>query len=226
MLEAHGRVNPATYRADPSLRGLVDVVPYGLPAAPPVATGPVIKGVWPGIGPDDRVILWGGGLWPWLDPLTAIRALDRVRRECAAARLVFPGTRHPNPLMAGMPSPRAAAMQLADELGLTDRFVFFGDWVPYAEWPGVLLESDVALSLHFDTVETRLAFRSRVLDSLWAGLPTVMTAGDATVELVAGYGAGRVVPPGDADAVATALLALLNEAREAGRRRLRVPVAN
>ncbi len=211
QLEAHGRINPATMHADPSLRALVDVVPYGLPAGSPVAGKPVIKGVWPGIGPADRVILWGGGLWPWLDPLTAIRAVDRLRHDRAEVRLVFPGTRHPNPAVAEMPNHRAAAMQLAGELGLTDRFVFFGDWVPYADWPGVLRESDVALSLHFDTVETRLAFRSRVLDYLWAGLPVVMTAGDATAELVAGYGVGRVVPPGDDAAVAAALTALLDE---------------
>ncbi len=223
LLEAHGRINPATYRADPTLRRLVDVVPYGLPAAapqgfPPVgaaATQPLIKGVWPGIGPGDRVILWGGGLWPWLDPLTAIRAIDRVRQVRDDVRLVFPGTRHPNPAVATMPDQRGAALQLADALGLTGRYVFFGDWVAYADWPHVLLESDVALSLHFDTVETRLAFRSRVLEYLWAGLPVILTGGDATAELAVSYGAGWTVAPGDDAAVAAAILARLAEDRAA-----------
>ena len=34
LLEASGRVNPATFDADPSLRTLIDVVPYGLPDTP------------------------------------------------------------------------------------------------------------------------------------------------------------------------------------------------
>ena len=35
LLEANGRINPATYQADPSLRSLIDVVAYGLPNTAP-----------------------------------------------------------------------------------------------------------------------------------------------------------------------------------------------
>ncbi len=222
LLEAHGRINPLTIQADPSLRNLIDVVPYGLPDAPPQHTRNVIRGVWPGIGPDDKVILWGGGLWPWLDPLTAIRALAEVYKLRSDVRLVFPGTRHPNPQVAGMPTLVAQAMALADELGLRDKAVFFGDWVPYEDWPNVLIESDVALTLHVDTLEARLAWRTRMLDSLWVGLPSVATRGDATSELIAQYGAGELVAQGDVAGVAGALMRALgqgrgvwNEAREA-----------
>jgi hypothetical protein len=34
-LEALGRVNPRTHGADPDLRGLIDVVPFGVPSEPP-----------------------------------------------------------------------------------------------------------------------------------------------------------------------------------------------
>jgi glycosyltransferase involved in cell wall biosynthesis len=212
QLEAHGRINPATYRADPSLRQLVDVVPYGLAQHPPQATRPVIKGVWPGIDPHDKLLLWGGGLWSWLDPLTAIRAVAQVRQTRPEVKLVFPGAKHPNPLLAAMPTHVEAAQTLAGELGLLDVGVFFGEWLPYADWPNVLLESDLALSLHFDTVETRLAYRSRMLEYIWAGLPMVATAGDATSELVSRYGLGCVVGVADVDGVAAALLALLAQA--------------
>ena len=214
LLEQQGRINPATYADDPSLRRLIDVVPYGLPAEPPRATQPVLRGVWPGIGTEDRIVLWGGGLWEWLDPLTALRATRRLADAGRAIRLVFPGTRHPNPDMPDMPM-RARTLALADELGLTGAHAFFGDWVPYEDWPAVLLEADVGLSLHPDTVEARLAYRSRVLDYIWAGLPMVVTRGDATAELVSSYGLGRVVDFQDDAAVAEALQLL------AGRRRWR-----
>jgi len=213
LLEASGRVNRAVFQDDPSLRRLVDVVPYGLPDTPPVRTGPGVKGVWPGIGPQDRVILWGGGLWPWLDPLTAVRAMAQIWQTRQDVRLIFPGTRHPNPAMSQAPSHVEAARSLAQELGLLDRAVFFGDWIPFQEWPSVLLESDVALSLHQDSLETRLAFRSRVLDTIWAGLPLVTTRGDATSELIERYGLGIVTDYQDAAGVAQAILRLLETPR-------------
>ena len=209
ILEASGRINPYTFGEDPSLRRLIDVVPFGLPEEPPKASRPVVKGVWPGIGPADKVILWGGGLWPWLDPLTAIRAVARVHRQRPDVRLIFPGTKHPNPWLEGIPTHNEAARRLAQELDLLDEAVFFGDWVPYADWPAVLLESDIALTLHHDTLETRLAFRSRMLDYIWAGLPTIATRGDATSDLVERYQLGTVVDYEDDVGVAEAILELL-----------------
>ena len=213
LLEANGRINPWTYGEDASLRRLVDVVAYGLPEGDPEHTRQVVKGVWPGIGRQDKVLLWGGGLWPWLDPITAIRAVARVHEHRQDVRLIFPGTRHPNPLMAPMPTQNAAAQAEAERLGIIDKAVFFGDWLPYADWPNVLLESDGALTLHHNTLETQLAYRSRVLDYVWAGLPTVATGGDATSELIVRYGLGEVVDYGDVEGVATAIERLL----EAGR---------
>ena len=92
LLEANGRVNPWNVREDPSLRNLIDVVPFGLPASPPAHTRPTIRGIWPGIGQDDKIILWGGGLWPWLDPITAIRAIEKIWQVRQDVRLIFPGT--------------------------------------------------------------------------------------------------------------------------------------
>jgi hypothetical protein len=106
-----------------------------------------------------------------------------------------------------------AAVRLADELGVLDRCVFFGDWVPYEEWPNYLVESDIGLSLHFDTLETQLAFRSRLLDYIWAGLPTVVTRGDATSELVSRFELGETVDYERQDEVADVLLRLLETSK-------------
>ncbi|MBN1580733.1 MAG: glycosyltransferase family 4 protein [Anaerolineae bacterium] len=216
LLEAHGRINAHTFEDDVSLRRLVDVVPFGMPEGRPAARRPVFREVWPGIGARDKVILWGGGLWTWLDPLTAIRAVAQVWRKRDDVRLIFPGTRHPNPEMAQTPTWLDQARELAQSLGLVDRAVFFGDWVPYADWAGALLESDVALSLHYDTLETRLAFRTRVLDYIWAGLPMVITRGDETAQLVQDRQLGMVVDYEDVDGVATAILKLLDGRGQAG----------
>ena len=78
-LRARGRLDRALYERDPSLRTLIDVVPFGIDPEPP-EPGPAIRGVVPGIGADDRILLWPGGIWNWFDPLTVIRAVARARR--------------------------------------------------------------------------------------------------------------------------------------------------
>lgn len=208
MLAANNRLNPRTYDADPTLRRLIDVVPFGLPAEPPRAPRPALKGVLPGIAATDRVLLWGGGLWEWFDPLTLLDAMPAILAARPEVRLVFLGTRHPNPaLPVNAMAERTRARACA--LGLLDRAVFCLDWVPYAERGAYLLEADLGVSLHREGIETHFAFRSRLLDCFWAGLPVVCTRGDALADQIAAEGLGRVVPPGDAAAVANAVLELL-----------------
>lgn len=211
LLEMTGRVNPYTFDEDPTLRKLVDCVPYGLPET---SLPPVPANFRPfDLAPDDPVILWGGGLWDWLDPLTAIQAISRVLERVPNARLLFPGTRQPTPTVPKM-SMVERARALAAELGLLDTHVFLGDWVPRAEWPFYLQRAAVGLSLHPDSYETHLAFRSRLLEYIWAGLPMVVTGGDETAQIVQRYGLGRVVPVGDPLAVAQALVEVLQTPRE------------
>lgn len=214
LLEANGRINPWTLREDPSLRRLIDVVPFGLPEIRPEHTQKVIKGVWPGVQEEDKVILWGGGLWPWLDPLTAIRAVALVWQQRKDIRLVFPGSKHPNPAMAGIPTHLDEARQLANQLGLLDKGILFGEWVKYNLWPNVLLESDIALTLHDENaLEARLAFRTRVLDYIWASIPIVATRGDATSEYIAQHEIGVLVDNQDAAGAARAIQQLLEVSR-------------
>ncbi len=210
LLEGHGRLNPYTFHEDHSLRKLIDLVPFGLAETAPQHTRQLIKGVWPGISSQDKVILWGGGLWPWLDPLTAVRAMAKVWSQRQDVRLIFPGTRHPNPMLKNIQSHNEAAVTLAQEFNLLDKAIFFGDWIPYPDWPNVLLESDLALTLHYDSLETRLAFRSRVFDYIWASLPTVATQGDATSDLLAQFKFTRLVKAEDSAGVANAILELLD----------------
>jgi len=213
MLTAAGRLNPHTYDADPALRRLVDVVPFGLPAGAPQRRAPAARGVIPGIAEGDLVVLWGGGLYDWLDPETLVRGVALAAPRLERLRLVLHAARHPNRAVAEM-SVAAATRRLSDDLGLTGRHVFFNEsWVPYEDRADWLLDADVGVSTHHPHIETRFAFRTRVLDYLWAGLPVLCTSGDSLADEVSRRGLGLTVPPGDPAAVAAALLALSDRAR-------------
>lgn len=210
LMLAQGRINPLTYFQDRTARQLIDVVSFGLPEHPPEHEKPVLRGIYPGVDADARIILWGGGIWQWLDPLTLIRATARIADRHPEVRIFFPGTRHP--YAEGVPDMqmRRAAVELSDELGLTDRIVIMGDWVPYSERQNYLMEADLGASLHARTLESRFAFRTRLLDYIWAQLPILASRGDPLADLVEAYDLGHVVEPEDEASVADALAQLVS----------------
>lgn len=204
-LASLGRLNPATYAADPTLRNLIDVVPFGLDPTPPPAGDGVLRRLFPPIGPADPVVIWGGGVYNWFDPLSLLQATERLLTRRPDLRLVFLGMRNPNP---GIPEMRVAAELRAesDRMGLTGTHVFFNEgWVPYDQRGAYLADADVGASTHRDHVETHFSFRTRVLDYLWVGLPMVLTGGDTLSDGIDGAGLGVAVAPGDPAAIAAAI---------------------
>ncbi len=205
MLYARGRLNPETYFDDFSLDNLVRVVPFGLPDSPPAATEPVLRGIVPGIGPEDRIVLFGG-IYDWYDPMLLIRALPALLERFENLRVVF--CANPNPDW----TPQGAYAEVLDACtrrGWIDRHVFFVPWVPYERRTGLYLEPDVATVLHLPRFETEVSMRTRVLEHLWAGLPTVATEGGGMSRLLTEHDMGLVVPDGDRDALTGALTRLL-----------------
>jgi glycosyltransferase involved in cell wall biosynthesis len=214
VLSALGRIDLDEYRRDPTLRELVRVVPFGVEAEPPQAEEPVLKGVVPGIAEGDRVLLWGGGIWNWLDPLTPIRAVAQLSKRRLDVRLFFLGIRHPSPRVPEMEMAHRA-IELAEELGVLGRVVHFNfGWTPYHQRAGFLLESDLGISAQFDNVESRFAFRTRLLDYFWAGLPTIATRGDTLGDLVGERGLGRSVAPESMEEWIAAIDVLLGDEAE------------
>jgi glycosyltransferase involved in cell wall biosynthesis len=217
QLAALGRLNPLTYDDEADLKRLLRIVPFGLPAEEPVHVKKVLKGVVPGIGPDDKVIIWGGGLYSWFDPLTLIRAVAQLHETRPSVRLFFQGTKHPG--VDEMPIVEQSR-ELARRLGVLNTAVFFNEtWVPYDERQNYLMDADVGVSTHGFHLETTLAFRTRILDYLWTSLPMVVTKGDSFGELVKREQLGATVPPEDVDALADALELVLFDKEHAARSR-------
>jgi glycosyltransferase involved in cell wall biosynthesis len=209
---ALGRLTPEQYGQDPSFRNLLAVIPFGIPPDPPRHLAPAVKGVVPGIAHTDVLLLWGGGIWQWFDPLTLIRAMHEVGKERSDIKLLFLGVGHPDPNEPKMSVVRQS-LQLSRELGVLGKSVFFHEgWVPQEELQNYLLEADVGVATYPDTAETRFAFRTRVRDYIWAGLPLILTRGDSFAELVEHHNLGRTVNARDVDGLKNAILELASSA--------------
>lgn len=207
-------IDPVLYDQDPSWKKQIGIVPFGLPSDPPVKSGTGPKSLF-NLKETDKIILWGGGIWNWFDPLTLIKAIHAISQGRSDIHLVFMGVGLPNEdaAMASMP---ARATQLAKELKVLDKHVFFNHgWIPYEDRASFLLEADIGVSTHFESLETRYAFRTRILDYIWAGLPVICTEGDSFSRLVEQRNLGLTVPYGNVEALAKAIIRLIDHPNEA-----------
>lgn len=204
MLLALGKINPLVYDADPHFKTLIDLVPFGISSEPPQKNGMGLREKLH-LREKDKVLLWGGGVWNWFDPLTLIRAVAKLREKRDDIHLVFMGIKHPRDDVPEMQMTKEA-ISLAKQLNLTDRSVHFNfGWRPYHERQNDLLDATCGVSTHFDNAETRFSFRTRLLDCLWSGLPMIVTEGDHFATLVKSQGLGYAVPPKDEQALASAI---------------------
>ena len=174
-------------------------------------TAPVMGGVMDGINKDDKILLWTGGIWNWFDAQSLIKAMKKLENTYPNVKLVFFGTKHPNPDVPEMQE-SVNAFSLAKELGILDKNVFLKDgWVAYPDRINYLMEADVAINTTKHSIESEFSHRTRVLDHLLAKLPTISTAGDyLSDEVISNYNLGVAVSPHNEQAIADAIVSVLD----------------
>jgi glycosyltransferase involved in cell wall biosynthesis len=208
LLMGLGRITPDIYAQDKTLKNLIDIVPFGLPSNPPLKSGDGLRKMFD-LSENDKVILWGGGIWNWFDPLSLIKAVKKLVEEEYPVHLVFMGLKHPNPYAPEMKM-TSNAIQLAKDYDLINKYVFFNyGWTPYQQRQNFLLDSDIGASIHSEHLETQYSFRTRMLDYIWAGLPILATEGDSFADLIKSNDLGRVVPYGEIKVIAEAIRDIL-----------------
>jgi glycosyltransferase involved in cell wall biosynthesis len=214
FLAALGRVNPERLADDPDLDTLIAPVPFGVPDELPEHR-PVLPAREPG-----EVRLLFGGLYDWYDPWTLLDALELANRPNWRLFLI----RNPNPES----TPQRLMAEVEDRcrrLSWWGTRVQILDWIPADRRYDLLRDVDLLVAPHRPSLETRLSLRTRFLDAMTAGCPVVTSAGGAMSRMLREHGAGWVVPPGDAEALAAALAEAVEDAdarerRQAGAREL------
>ena len=209
MLSAINRINPVTYSDNIKMEKLIGVVPFGLDNNAPIKTKQVLKGVWQGISEEDKVIIWGGGIWNWFDPLTLIEAMNVICKKRKDIKLFFMGIGHPS--MNCDTTVAEKCIEKSKEYDLYNKNIFFNDWVEYSQRQNYLLEADLGVSTYLNNLETRFSFRTRILDYLWCNLPMVLTKGDYMSELVENENLGICHNEKDFNELADMIIDLLED---------------
>lgn len=179
-------------------------VPFGIPEGPRFDERDQI----PGVPEDWAVVLWWGGVWPWLDLETLLAA--RARLGSVPVSVVVP--------TAARPGAETAAFTEADLIGACQRHgltppqvVALDRWIPYNRRHRVLNRTSLIAVLHRPSDEATLSFRTRALDGVWAGVPLLLTEGGEVSRLARRNGWGGVVPAADVRTTAATMQLLLGE---------------
>ena len=153
-----------------------------------------------GFSSRDRLVVHAGALVPHKDQATLLRAFAGLRARGAADRL----------LVLGDGPRREELVRLSETLGLGGAVAFLGH-------RGDVLEYTAMADLFvFSSVDEGLG--TALLDALAVGVPTAATAAGGIPDLYGGPGAPELSAPGDADALAANMAAVLENPEEARRR--------
>ena len=171
----------------------VRFIPYGIGVEAPIDR--------PSPSPSEPIqIVFVGSFYPWHGIETLVAAFAMTRPREANLRLCLIG----DGLL------RSACQQRARELRI-DEFIEFTGWLPRAEVVQCLKKADIAVA-PFLKIEPFYFDPVKVLEYMASGLPIIATDIQRIVEILDFGRAGMIVPPGDAEALAEAMLALARDA--------------
>ncbi len=137
----------------------------------------------------------GGMFLPWQDPRVALESLTATLEAEQRGHLHFWGGPHPR-----LDVSRGRFEALMERLDASPRVTCHG-LEPFDAYVEATARHGVALDLMARNPERELAFATRTVVHLWAGLPVIHGDFDELAPMIAEAQAGWILPPDDADAV-------------------------
>jgi glycosyltransferase involved in cell wall biosynthesis len=217
MMHASGKLDARLHAADPSVRSLIRVVPFGVRDEPPQRSRHALKGVMDGIHSDDFVLLWNGGSHGWTDPTTLVHAMHLLRDSHPRIKLVLLGLNNISDTPHSAPEcyrhARAVqALAAAKDLCVLGRNVFpIFERAPANDVQNFLLDADAGVATYPDSLETRLTLGTRLYDFVWAQLPVITSRSHLLEELVMRNAIGLTARCGDAEDLASNIRRLADD---------------
>ncbi|WP_029192310.1 glycosyltransferase family 4 protein [Paenibacillus harenae] len=191
-----GVINPTNYLNSPKLTDWIDLVPFGIPNTEPIQNFHGIRNSSTNISKDDFVVVWGGGVWEWLDISIVIEAFAIIKNQDLRIKMYIMGGRNNNKLH-----------QLIQKYEVQES-VILGEWIAYEKRQNYLIDADLGIIAHYNNWETEFSHRTRVLDYIWCNVPVISTGGDYITELIEKEGFGLSYGSQKSDILAELLLKL------------------
>lgn len=188
LLAALGDITPKTYRTTKLLR-----TPFGIDPAeePPAAKA---------MSPDRLDVLWFGGVYPWFNGDALVASVEEARDGGVPVNLTLAGASNPFVRHEHFEQHAADVVEAAKQAG----HVKIVEWVPYGERGRVYEGADVLVTLNTSGPESRLSWRTRLVDYVWSGVPLLTNGGDPLAERLLAAGAAIRVHGNDSAALARA----------------------
>ncbi|MFQ5565298.1 MAG: glycosyltransferase family 4 protein [Paracoccaceae bacterium] len=166
---------------------------------------PAVTPAAPGLDPAAFVVGFTGSLKRWHGIDILLEAFRQVRRQAPDAHLLIVGDGPKRGWAEGF----AQGAQLDDAITMTG-------WIDHAALPGLIARMDVATAPYPPSQNSYFS-PLKLYEYLAVGRPIVASAIGQTAEVIADGVNGILAPPGDADALAGALLALRADRDRAAR---------
>lgn len=170
VLGALGIINPRSYREDRVL-----IAPFGIHNQPAVAKYNPYKKL--GIGEDQFIVLWFGGLYPWF----RVEEFTETIRQFADSKqikFVIVGGKNPFNNNPDFVRQYEKVYKFAIESKLLDKALYLVDWVDYEDRINWYKHADVVISLNQPGDENIFSWRTRVMDYVWGEVPVITNGGD------------------------------------------------
>ena len=179
-------------------------------AAVPLSLSPDLPGRLP---TNEPTLVYGGFFLPWQDPVWALERVVATLEQRQKGRLLFFGGKHP--LFKNMAS--GVYDRLEEKLRASDRVKIMGV-VSREELLGHYASATAAVDLMARNPERELAFNSRTVEYLWAGLPVIHQPWSELAGLIKNNEAGWLMEVGDQAALDRALEEILDDPEAVSRR--------
>jgi len=168
----------------------------------PVAMSPDLPDHDPDL--DRRSIIFAGGFYPWLNPMPSLKAVAEELRGLQTGFLdIYGGSHETNP------DEKQEFATFQAEMS-ENPFVKFHGFVSRESVLEAYRTGYVAYELMPRNAERELAFTTRTVEFLWAGLPVIYNDYAELSDLIRAYGAGWLISPADRTAISGAIREIMD----------------
>lgn len=195
VLAALGVINQFSYHTQRLLR-----VPFGIDKPETVKwENPYIEY---GIADDDFVLLWFGGLYPWFDITTILKALNNKANK--KLKFVIVGGNNPQNQHPDFVKNYQNTLRYISDHDLQDKVILI-DWVDFATRRKYYEHADAIISMNSEGKENVYSWRTRVMDYVGSSTPLITNGGDPLSDELIKAGAAFYVDVSNANNVETVI---------------------